>query len=262
MSTRPVGLAALLLSTTLSSSALAASAWTPLGPPGGNVYALVADPSAPGTLYASVHGGGILKTTDGGATWTVSSQTMRGWSVHALAIAPARPRTLYAGTWDKGVWKTTDAGATWKQVLGGDRQAAVLGLVIDPKNPQNIYAATDTGPNDGVHRSSDGGATWKRSTEGLPSNFRLYAIAIDPKIPTTLYLTPGDGVFKSVDGGATWKATGSGISGKAVPSARGRSLLERHGVRRDPERWDVPEHRRRRELDAGLRGPNEERARL
>ena len=53
--------------------ARAASGWTPLGPPGGIVYALVTDPTSPRTLYAGVHGGGVLKSSDAGATWTVAS---------------------------------------------------------------------------------------------------------------------------------------------------------------------------------------------
>ena len=43
--------------------ARAATAWTPLGPPGGIVYALVTDPTSPRTLYAGVHGGGVLKSS-------------------------------------------------------------------------------------------------------------------------------------------------------------------------------------------------------
>ena len=195
------------------------SPWTPLGPTGGNTYALVADPSAAGTLYAAVYGGGVFKTTDGGASWTPSSPALRGWSVHALAIDPAKPRTLFAGTWDQGVWKTSDGGTTWKRVLyQPPQQAAILAIEIDPKNTQNVVAATDTGMNDGVFRSSDGGGSWTRSTEGLPANFRLFAMAMAPSSPATLYATPGEGVVKSTDGGRTWKAagSGSGISGKLV----------------------------------------------
>ncbi len=56
------------------------------------------------------------------------------------------------------------------------------------RNSKIVYAATDTGPNDGVHRSADGGATWTRNTAGLPHNFRINALAIDPKTPATLYV--------------------------------------------------------------------------
>lgn len=191
----------------------AASGWTSLGPPGGNVYALVADPSAPGTLYAGLYASGVLKSTDGGATWAPVAGPMRGWSVHALAIDPSKPKTLYAGTWDQGVWKTVDGGATWKRVLYKEpQQATILAIQIDPKSPQTVVVATDTGMNAGVHRSTDGGATWTQSADeqGLPHNFRLWAMAMAPSSPSTLYATPGDGVWKSTDGGKTWKEAGAG----------------------------------------------------
>lgn len=201
--------------------ALGASGWTPLGPPGGNVYALVADPSTPGTLYAGMYASGVLKSTDGGRTWTATPSPLRGWSVHALAIDPSRPKTLYAGTWDQGVWKTTDGGATWKRVLYNEpKQSTILAIEIDPKNPQTVVAATDTGMGEGVYRSTDGGATWARSTQGLPEHFRLYAMAMAPGAPSTIYATPGEGVIKSTDGGRTWKEVGAGsaIAKKLVRS--------------------------------------------
>ena len=118
------GLVTLALASTLSAPVPAiAAAWTPLGPLGGDVLALVGDLSAPGTLYAGVWGGGVLKTVDGGANWTIASPALRGWSIHSLAIDPARPRTLYAGTWAEGVWKSVDGGATWRKAMGEKRQA-------------------------------------------------------------------------------------------------------------------------------------------
>ncbi len=200
-----------------ASAAPAGSAWTPLGPPGGVVYALVADPTAPRTLYAGVHAGGVLKSVDAGATWSVASPALRGWSVHALALDPANPRIVYAGTWDAGVWKSVDGGATWKKTFGEPRQAAVTGLAVDPRDPRNVYAVVDTGFNDGVHRSADGGGSWTRSVAGLPPNVRLVALAIDPRMPSTLYAgTLSHGVWKSVDGAKTWAATGAEIGERRV----------------------------------------------
>src|SRR5262249_12617870 len=43
--------------------------WTSHGPTGGNVTVVAVDPLTPTTVYAGTHGGGIFKSTDGGATW-------------------------------------------------------------------------------------------------------------------------------------------------------------------------------------------------
>jgi photosystem II stability/assembly factor-like uncharacterized protein len=70
-------------------------------------------------------------------------------------------------------------------------------------------------------KSTDGGATWNLGlgTNGNPGYFSIYALAIDPLTPTTLYFgtdefSAGAGVFKSTDGGATW--TSSVLTGDSV----------------------------------------------
>jgi hypothetical protein len=72
---------------------------------------LVADPTAPNTLYAatwydnvntiSSSDGGVYKSTDGGASWVNLGLTRT--LIRALVIDPAIPTTLYAGT-DSGVF--------------------------------------------------------------------------------------------------------------------------------------------------------------
>jgi photosystem II stability/assembly factor-like uncharacterized protein len=140
----------------------------------------------------------------------------------ALAIHPSAPRTIFAGTYDDGVWRSTDGGGSWKRVLFGgkdlpDRHATINALAIDPLNAMVVYAATDTGFNAGVWRSADGGNTWAQHTAGLPNNFRLNALALDPKRSGTLYVgASGEGVFKSTDAGKTWVATGDALRRELV----------------------------------------------
>lgn len=90
---------------------------------------------------------------------------------------------------------------------------------IDPRDARIVYAATDTGINAGVWRSTDGGNTWTVHTQGLPANFRLSALAIDPATPSTLYAaTRHDGVHVSADSGRSWSATGAEVSNESVTS--------------------------------------------
>ena len=96
--------------------------WGSIGPTGANVFALAIDPHAPATIYAgtgggaqrfnSTAGGGVFKTTNGGASW----QPAGGWpgaAVLSLAIDPVTSSTVYAGTRNRGIWKSTDGGASW-----------------------------------------------------------------------------------------------------------------------------------------------------
>ncbi|WP_347244981.1 hypothetical protein, partial [Thermogutta sp.] len=62
-------LALLLASQTIPVSA-GSLVWRSIGPEGGSIYALAIDPATPGTLYAGTYGGGVFKSTNGGASWS------------------------------------------------------------------------------------------------------------------------------------------------------------------------------------------------
>ena len=169
------------------------------------IPALAIDPLTPTTLYAGTSGGGVFKSTDGGANWSATSLT--NIAVSALAIDPLTPTTLYAGT-DGAVYKSTDGAASWN--MTGLAGIAVFSLVVNPLTPTSLYAGTDGA----VYRSTDGGASWN-ATSGLFG--RVSSLAIDPLTPTTVYagtaiyggtpFGPSGGVYKSTDGGASWSPT-------------------------------------------------------
>ncbi|MCC2640664.1 MAG: repeat protein [Nitrospira sp.] len=81
----------------------------------------------------------------------------------------------------------------------GTRESAVVSIALHPSNPDIVYIAT----NDAVHKTRDGGRTW----EQFPSFSarRVTTLAIDPKLPATVYAgTMGDAIYKSPDGGQHW----------------------------------------------------------
>ena len=84
-------------------------AWTSNGPEGGRIYALALDPAAPTTLYAGTGGGGVFKSTNGGAGWSAANTGLTNTNVLALALAPATPSTPYAGTAGGGVFAMRSA---------------------------------------------------------------------------------------------------------------------------------------------------------
>ena len=173
--------------------------------------ALAIDPSNPATLYAAEYGGGVFKSSNGGASWSASSSGLTNLGVLALVIDPSNPATLYVGTIKGGVFKSSNGGASWNSsntVLPSDVRA----LAVDPWNPSTVYAGIDGG---GVFKSSDGGASWSASSTGLftVSSCPVFALVIDPSNPATLYAGKNDGygVFKSSNGGATWSASNTGL---------------------------------------------------
>lgn len=77
---------------------------------GTDVTSLALDPASPSTLYAGTTGHGVLKSTNGGATWSPTGLT--GTPVASLAIDPLAPATLYAVT-PVGVLRSVDGAQSW-----------------------------------------------------------------------------------------------------------------------------------------------------
>jgi hypothetical protein len=59
------------------------------------------------TLFAGTDGGGVFKSTDGGASWSAMNEGLGNLSIGSLALTPTFPRTLFAGTWGSSVWQYT-----------------------------------------------------------------------------------------------------------------------------------------------------------
>ncbi|HEY4591285.1 MAG TPA: hypothetical protein VIJ61_02690, partial [Thermoanaerobaculia bacterium] len=68
-----LGLFALSLCLAAGPSWAGLNYWSPIGPDGGEILALAADPQQSSVVYAGA-AGGVFKSMDGGATWSRSSQ--------------------------------------------------------------------------------------------------------------------------------------------------------------------------------------------
>lgn len=184
---------------------LAAAEWKPIGPYGGAVEALAADPVQTAILYAgTAGGGGLFKSVDAGVTWTPSHRGLPADAeVISLAIPPQRPATVYAGVSYKGIYKSRDGGGTWTQSLGVTD--LVSRIVLDPWRATTALA----GGNLGVYRTTDGGTTWSLATSGLQSS-GIYALAADPRTAGIFFAGGSKGLFRSRDSGQTWSRVAAG----------------------------------------------------
>ena len=107
----------------------------------------------------------------------------------------------------------------------GTRAGSVDALAVDPENTATVYASSWLrSPHYGsILKSTNGGRSWRRIYAGAGNP--ILAFAIDPRVPsvlylgTTRYLIPTEaGVFKSVDGGETWRAANDGLRRNPVSS--------------------------------------------
>ncbi len=115
-------------------------------------------------------GSGILRSVDGGQTWTPSSSGIApGDEILDVAFDPVDPRTLYAS---------------------GDKPS---GAFPQPPEPR-------------IYKSADGGLTWARSDSGLVASWAVQRVAVSR---TGVYAAALSTLFRSTDAGAHWEQVGA-----------------------------------------------------
>jgi photosystem II stability/assembly factor-like uncharacterized protein len=199
---------ALLLTALLAASAAfaAAPAWKPLGPFGGAVLSITADPATRGVLYA-VTSQGVYRTADAGNLWApvLAIPLVEG----RVAVDPLHPGTLYLAGASGGplALKSTDGGAHWSSISAGLPLATTL-LAVDPVRPRRLYAGL---LGNGFWRSPDAGASWEPAGSGLPGPLSVLAIATASRPTGKLLIATEKGVFRSADAGTSWTAVRGGL---------------------------------------------------
>lgn len=207
--------------------------WSELGPyRGGRAASSTGVQGHPRLAYMGATGGGVWKTSDGGASWSNISDGFFGGSIGAVSVAPSDPNVLYVGTGETtvrgnvsggdGVWRSVDAGETWTRA--GLEDSAHIGRIrIHPTDPDTAWVAAlghlfGPGGQRGVYKTTDGGSTWRRVLETAPA-VGVADLELDPANPRVLFATTwrvqrspwdlssggeGSGLHKSTDGGETW----------------------------------------------------------
>ncbi len=126
---------------------------------GGAIFALAID-SRNNTIYAGT-GGGVLRSKDNGASWTLINSGLINIDVRSLAVDASGH--VFAGTEGGGIFLSTDGGAHWEPVNSGLTVKNVWCFAVSPTG--QIFAGTGGGhflsPNgSSVFRSTDNGVTW------------------------------------------------------------------------------------------------------
>lgn len=191
--------------TDAADGALAQWSWLGPGNIGGRTRTLVIDPQQPETMYTGGVSGGVWKTTDGGAAWRPTGDTLANIAVNSLVMDPRDHTRLYAGTGEGyfreavrgtalplrggGIFVSTDAGESWS-ILESTRNSDfhfVNDLFVSSVDSSRIYAATRTG----VFRSSDGGQSWTRTLSVNAAGGCLDLVARPGAAADSLYVSCG-----------------------------------------------------------------------
>ena len=193
--------------------------WTAISGIAG-VSSLAIDPTNSSTIYAGA-GQGVVKSTNGGESWTSANTGLPSGSAGVLAVDPITSSTLYTATFG-GIFKSTNGGGNWSGMNTLPSNSFIQSLSIDPLSPSTIYAVLNGAGGMGILKTMDGGASWNAihsslsdANTGVPCI--ICPLAIDPTTPSTIYAA-GFGIVKSADGGQSWKAVNTGIPTPVRPS--------------------------------------------
>jgi photosystem II stability/assembly factor-like uncharacterized protein len=156
------------------------------------------------TLYAATPQA-LMKSTDGGVTWTAVFEAGAGRQVDRVVIDPLDPAVLYLIDQDQ-LWKSADRGSTWELLLS---DGGLIGIAIGRSSPRTILVSDSQS----VFGSTDGGRIWSVLATQRPF---AAALAVDPRNPLTLYIGSGVGVERSLDGGRNWRPFNLGLYARGL----------------------------------------------
>jgi photosystem II stability/assembly factor-like uncharacterized protein len=163
---------------------------------------LVVDPRDPAVLYATtVLQPGVLKSVDGGASWTLRAG-VDGRMVlpAALAVDPSDSQVVFVATF-RGPYRSTDAGNSWTPAGSALTGQLPRALLVDAAHAGTVLAGTASG----VWKSGDRGTTWAAASRGIQAQQGILALAADPSSPGTLYAATDIGqIYRSDDLAESW----------------------------------------------------------
>ncbi len=153
---------------------------------------------------------GIIKTTDDGETWKVTSlnkNLSQQYLVSKILVHPDNPNIIIAAT-NSGVLKSTDGGEMWNATSTG---FFARNMEMMPGNPNVIYLSTySPGGSVAIYKSQDMGDSWKPVYSF--SNVNRVVLSVTPNAPNNVYALASQastngfgGMFISEDQGENWE---------------------------------------------------------
>jgi photosystem II stability/assembly factor-like uncharacterized protein len=214
---------------------------------GGGVAAVAGTDANAFLYYAGAAGGGVFKTTNGGASWTAVFADKPVAAIGAIAISPRNADVVWVGTgeanprndvsYGDGVWSSVDGGAHWTHI-GLEDTSQISRISIDPRDERDVLVGALGDPFKdsearGVYRTTDAGKTWQKTLYVGPSS-GVSDLVREPRNPRIVLAAvwqyrrspwlldsggPAGGLYRSTDGGTTWtKLTGHGLP--STPTGR------------------------------------------
>src|SRR6266849_1479434 len=162
------------------------------------------------TVTVAGAAGTIVRTTDGGATWTQQTSGTNSW-LYGVSLVDANIGTAvgffatrfeYRGT----IVRTTDGGATWTSQSGATTGLTAVAF-LDPNT------GTAAGYYGTMLLTTNGGATWTSQTSRT-TNSLLGVSYVDANTGTAVGARGT--IVRTTDGGATWTPQTNGTTNDLI----------------------------------------------
>jgi photosystem II stability/assembly factor-like uncharacterized protein len=167
-------------------------------------------PHDPGLLLAGIELGGVMRSEDGGETWS-DHRPGAQLDCHSLAWHPTVEGRAYEAAGGGAAW-SSDGGATWAAADEGRDRHYTWAVAADPDDADSWFVSASTGPFAAHGRGSAQAVVYRWEGDGpwqpldslpRPLDAMPYAFAF---VDGQLVMGLSDGtVYASADRGETWE---------------------------------------------------------
>lgn len=187
-------------------------------------------PAQPSHLYAALEVGGVMRSHDGGESWTDCAEELVSLAqrhphlrsriqsdtdtegmldAHAVGVSAAQPGTVFLAL-RMGMFRSTNGGSAWADMEVGRFSPLTYArdIRVSPHDAKVLFTCLSPASRseDGsLYRSHDVGETWARIDRGIKARATMMSVAIDPRDPAGIHCISRCGqVFSTGDGGTSW----------------------------------------------------------
>lgn len=189
---------------------------------GGDGFYCLIDYQNPQYMYASSQNGGLMRSTNGGSSFTNATSgldlTYTNWSTPWI-IDKNNPTILYCGTYK--IHKSTNRAASWTAISPDLAKGHVVNLGnittldVSKSDPNVLYAGTDDA---NVWVTTNGGTNWNLINAGLPNRW-VTRVTIHKDSANICYVSlsgykvdsTGAHIFRTTNFGINWTAINSNL---------------------------------------------------
>jgi len=169
----------------------------------------------PNTILIGTTQGDIIRSLDGGATWTAVFRARN--AIVEFEMSNADSRIIMAGTVKEGIFRSMDGGTTWASMEESMKlfpnSDKVLGFSQTADGSRILLRSAF-----GLMVSDDNGGTWTGLRLVTGAGAGITAAEVAPMNKDLIYYSSGATFYTSTSGGSAWSTS-------VMPSTRPASII-------------------------------------